>query len=350
MKYFWMVFFWIWARKVFFGLTLISALFFFALFFPFSDLSDAVTSAISRGTNNQIYLQADKINIHLIPVPALSATNLSVETTLPRIEAKWAKVTPSLFSVLFNLPTVIKASRGDAEASRALMSRIGIGVDAEGILGGDLTMRLRSGSKSEQGRERSRVSLAVDGVSLKDVQQWADVNVPMNGKASVDTDIAYVPDFQEQPEGEFEMTIEKFNIPASTISIPMGEASFPLSVPNITLANVRFKGRLVGGNLIIEEGVFGQNKDPLYGRIKGQMGLMMQAAGPNIVPIFGSYSLNVELNTTASIQKDLGFAFMLLDSAKEATGGGAARYLFRASGQGVGINYPPPQITRVNSF
>lgn len=343
MKYFWGALGYIFRNKMFVAVALGSTLFFFILFFPFSDLSNAVTSAVASATGNQVYLQAESINLHLLPQPAVSATNLSLETNLPRLEAQWAKVTPSIFSILFSLPTVIQAARGNPEASRALPSKIGLSVDAEGILGGELSVKLRSGSKSEQGRERSRVSLTLESVGLKDVQEWAGLDVPMTGKADVESDVAYVPSFEEQPEGDYQIEIDKFVLPASNVPTPMG----PLAVPTITLAKVVLRGRLVGGNLIIEEGQFGQSNDPLYGRIKGQMAMTLQPMGPNIVPNFGAYNFTVEINANALILRDLSIAFILLDSAKESAPGGGAKYLFRATGQGLG---PPPSINRVSTF
>jgi hypothetical protein len=345
----WAFFGWLWSKKLFFLIAFSSAVFFFILFFPFSDLSDVVTTAVARATGNQVYVQFETLDLHVIPVPAISATRLSVETSLPPLEAKWAKFTPGIFSALTSIPTILSAARGDADAAKALGTKIGATISAEGILGGDIDLKLRSGSKSEQGRERSRISLAVDKLNLTEVQKWADISVKMGGQVSVETDVQMTPDMQEQPDGEFNVRINKFNLPAGTVMVPMGEAQLPVNLPTITLANVVLRGRLTGGNLIIEEGTFGNAKDPLFGKIKGTMGMRLQAQGPAVFPLFGSYNLAVDLNTTAPIEKDLGFVFLPLGSAKSAAPGGGARYLFRATGQGVGMAYVP-SITRINSF
>lgn len=331
-------------------LFLASTLFFMFFLFPFSDLSDLVTSAVARATNNQVYVQAETLNLNLIPQPAISASNVSVETSLPAIEAKWAKVTPGIFTTLLNMGTFMKAANGDFEASRAAMNKLSLAVDAEGVLGGDMGLAIRPGKKTDQGRDRSRISLSVDKIDLSQVQRWADLPMRLQGRANVETDMQVAFDFSEQPEGDFNLNVNKFALPASTVSIPMGEgATFPLNVPSLTLANVVFKGRLVGGTLVIEEGVFGKAGDPLSGRIKGQLGVRLQPMGNTVTPLFGSYNLTVDLNTTSEIQKELGFAFIPLDSAKTPTGGGGARYLFRATGQGIGMQFVP-QITRVDSF
>jgi hypothetical protein len=335
-----------WGKKKFFALTFASALFFFAWFFPFNDLSGTVTSAIARLTANQVYAQFETLDLHLLPQPALSASGIDIETSLPPLHVQWAKVTPNLFSTLFALPALFKAAGGDPSA---LASRLSATIAAEGLLGGDVELRLGPGRKSEQGHERSRVSLAVDKLSLSEVQKWSDLSAKISGQASLSTDIQISPDLQEQPDGEYDIRLAKFAVPASTIMVPMGEANLPVNIPPITLADVVLRGRLTAGNLVIEEGHFGQAKDPIYGRIKGQIGLRFQALGSNIMPMFGSYNLTVELTTTPLIEKDLGFAFLPLNSAKTTTTAGGGHYLFRAMGQGIGMAFVP-NITRVNSF
>lgn len=349
MNYFWASFGWIWGKKVFFGLVLLSALLFFALLFPFSDLSDVVTTTVARATNNQVFVQFRTLDLHVIPQPAVSAEDVSIETSLPPLEAKWAKVTPSLFSALVNLPTIIGAARGNEESARSLGTKLGASFAAEGILGGDVDLRLRAGSKSEQGHDRSRVSLALDKLELAEVQKWTDLPVKMSGELNVDTDVQFAPDMTEQPDGDYEIRLAKFKLPASTIMVPMGEANLPVNIPTLTLENVTLKGKLSNGTLMIDEGTFGKAKDPIYGRIKGSLGVRLQAQGPNVFPMFGSYNLTVELNTTQLIEKELGFAFIMFGSAKTPSPGGGAKYLFRAMGQGIGMQYVP-NITRINSF
>lgn len=349
MNYFWASLSWLWGKKTFFALALISALAFFILMFPFSDLSDAVTATVARATNNQVFVQFDRLALHVLPQPAISVTDVSVETSLPPLNAKWAKLTPSLFSALFNLPTIISAARGNPDSARTLGTRLGGSVSAEGLLGGDLDLSLRSGTKSEQGHERSRVSMALEKMKLAEVQKWTDLPVKMSGDLNVDTDMQFSPDMSEQPEGDYQIGLSRFSLPATTVSVPMGEAMLPVSLPTLTLENVVLKGKLNNGTLMIDEGTFGKAKDPIYGRIKGALGVRLQAQGPNVFPIFGSYNLTVELNTTQLIEKELGFAFIMFGSAKTATPGGGAKYLFRATGQGIGMQFVP-NITRINSF
>jgi len=131
--------------------------------------------------------------------------------------------------------------------------------------------------------------------------------------------------------------------------IPFQGAMMPINLPTLTLANVVLRGRLGGGQLNIEEGTFGQSKDPINGRIKGQIALSLRPVGGSVQPSFGEYRLNVELNTSKQVDKEMGFAFLLFDQAKNATANGS-HYLFSARGPGLGPMFPPPSITRISSF
>ncbi len=347
MKYFWAFLGSIWSNWKIIGVTLCAAVLFFVSMFPFTDLSDMVTSIVARSTNNQIYLQFESIDLHLLPVPAVSAQKVSIETpAMEPVQAAWLKVAPNLLDVLFNIFTLKRALAGDPEAAALAQSRLGASIDAEGVFGADVDLQLGQGSKGEGGSPRSKVSLEIDQLSLGEVGKWASLPMSVQGQADLVTVMQFTPGFAEQPEGEFELRVSKFNMPASTVMVPMNGARMPLNLPTLTLANVTFKGRLVGGSLVLEEGSFGKSQDPIFGRIKGQMALRLQPVGNQIQPILGQYNLTVDLNTSKQIEKDIGIAFILFESAKTPTPTGS-RYLFRAQGQGVGTL---ATISRINSF
>lgn len=337
----------IWQNKLFIGAVLGFAVLFSIWFFPFNDLSDAVTSAVAKQTNNQVYMQARELNIHLLP-PGISAENLKVETALPPIEAEYARINPSLFSILFSLPTVIKASMGNVEAARALSSKIGLSINAEGIWGGEASLSMGAGRKGESGAPRSRIGVMLEEINLKEIQRWADLSVNLQGRANFATDLQVSPDFQDQPEGEYELKLAKFVMPAGTVQVPMGGAMFPINLPKLTLQNVNLRGRMVGGKFFIEEGMFGQSQDPIYGRIKGSLDIRIQQQMGQLVPSFGQYDLTVDLTTSPEIQRDktLALAFAPIESAKTPTANGGAKYTFKANG----LLGAFPNITRIDSF
>ncbi|MGE3760452.1 MAG: type II secretion system protein GspN [Pseudobdellovibrionaceae bacterium] len=346
MKYVNAIFGWMWRNKAFFATTLVSAVLFFAWMFPFTDLSDAVTSAIARGSNNAVYAQFDQLDLNVVPLVSVSATGVSADLmNLPTLNFKNLNLRPAWFSLLFSPLKVIKAARGDMEAQSYAAVLALSHVRLNGIFGGDISLDL-SPDKVENGALTARTELELDSLDLNDVQDWANLPVKMKGKANADVSMKFDSTMQSQPEGEFSINVKKFSLPSSTVMIPMGEASMPVNLPTLTLANVVFKGRLVGGNLVLEEGQFGAGGDPVYGRIKGQIGIRFQNMGGQVIPQIGSYNFTVDMNSTKAIEKEIGIAFLLFDSAKTPTATGS-HYLFRASGQGVG---GVPSITRLSSF
>lgn len=348
MRYFWSATRWIWSKKKFVALTLGSALFFFALFFPFGDMTIALTTAIARASNNAVYVQMDTFDLNMLPTPAISANNVTIETAMaPTVEANWIRLRPAWLNMLLNAWTIKQAASGDAEAAAKLGTRLGLTVAIEGILGGDVGLSLRPGSDSEQGAERSKVTLALEDLNLSDFQKWMDLPMKLDGKISMDSTVQIVPGLSEQPEGEIELKVEKFSMPPFTAQIPVDETSaMPINLPAITLASVVLKGRLVGGQLIIEEGSFGRATDPLSGRIKGQMAMTLNQRGGQVFPLFGRYDLRVELNTTKALESQIGYAFFPLNNVKNPTATGSN---YRFSAMDTGFN-GFPKITRINTF
>lgn len=343
----WKVFGWLWGKRVFFAVSLLSALFFFAWLFPFSDLSDVVTTMVARGTGNQIYVQFDTLDLNLLPVPAVSAKNVSVDTpALPSLQAKWMKFSPGWGSILFNIWSIKKAASGDAEAAAKLSTRVGATIAAEGLLGGDVDLKIRPGSATDKGDERSKVSLAIDKMKLGELQKWSDLSVKMEGQASMDATVQFVPGFTDQPEGEIDLRIKKFNMPAGVYMAPTDTGAMPINYPTLTMENVVLKGHLVGGKFFIDEGTFGQSKDPINGRIKGNFMVRLNSMGGQIVPQFGAYNFTVDMNASNQVYKEAGFAFFILDNTKSQTASGY-HYLFTAVGPGIGM---PPQITKADRF
>lgn len=336
-----------WQYKFFLALVLAFTAVFTVWLFPFNDLSDAVTSAVAKQTGNQVYIQASELNIHVLP-PGISAENLKVETSLPPIEAEYARITPSIWSLVKSIATVIRAAGGNPEAARELSSKIGVSINAQGLWGGEASFSMGAGSKGESGAARSRVSVMLEEINLKEVQRWADLAVNFQGRANFATDMQFSQDFQEQPEGEYELKLAKFVMPAGVVQVPMGGATFPINLPTLTLENVTLRGRMVAGKFFIEEGMFGQSKDPIYGRIKGSLDVRIQQQMGQLAPSFGQYDLTVDLTTSAEIQRDktLALAFAPIEAAKAPTANGGAKYTFKANG----VLGAYPNITRIDSF
>lgn len=346
MKYVNTFFGWMWRNKTFFATAFLSTILFFAWMFPFTDLSDAVTSAIARGSNNAVYAQFDQLDLNVVPLVSVSARGVSADLmNLPTLNFQYLNLRPAWFSLLFSPLKLIKAARGDMEAQSYAAVLALSHVRLSGIFKGDISLDL-SPDKVENGALTARTDLELEKLDLNEVQDWANLPVKMKGSANAGLYMKFDSTMQTQPEGEFNLSVKSFSLPASTVMIPMGEASMPVNLPTLTLSNVVFKGRLVNGTLILEEGTFGSNVDPVYGRIKGQIGIRFINAGGTMIPQIGSYNFRVDMNSTKAVEKEIGIAFLLFDSAKTPTATGS-HYLFQASGQGVG---GVPSITRLSTF
>lgn len=332
---------WMWRKKGFFAVVLLSTLMFIVLIFPFSDLSDAVTSLIARNSNNQVYLQFDELELSVIPAPSVAASGVSADlATLPTLSVQYLKLRPAYLSLLFSPLKIYKAVRGDVESGMYVVALALAHVRADKILGGDLDLDL-SPQKAEQGAVTTQADIEIDKLDLNRLQEWSQLPVKMQGRLSAEMGLKINTALQEQPEGEFSVSIKTFTLPASPITTPMG----PITLPNIIMDNVNFRGRLVNGTLILEDGVFGKAGEPVHGRVKGQMGLRFQpAGGGQITPVFSKFDITLDLNMTSAFEKELGFAF-ILDKYKTPVPGGN-RYLMKIAG----FDFASPQITPVSTF
>jgi type II secretion system protein N len=329
---------WMWRKKSFFAVVFASALLFFVLIFPFGDLSDAVTSVIARNTNSQVYLQMDDLALNVIPAPGVNATGVNADLmSFPTLSIKDLVLRPAYLSIIFSPLKLIKAARGDMESGMYMAVLALAHVRAGGILGGNVDLDL-SPEKASQGAVTTQADVEIDKLDLARAGDWAALPVKIKGKLSADLGLRLNTAMQEQPEGEFSVKVASFELPAGPVMTQMG----PINLPTIGMKNVLFRGRLINGNLMLEEGSFGQPGEPAHGRVKGQIALrVVPGAGAQI----GQYNLTVDLNLTSAFEKELGFAF-ILDSYKTPAPGGN-RYLMRIQGTDF-VN--PPLITRVSSF
>ncbi|MGE4132440.1 MAG: type II secretion system protein GspN [Bdellovibrionales bacterium] len=345
MKYVNMFFGTLWRNRLVVAIFIGAYFLFLFVLFPFNDLSNFITSAVAEGTRNQVYVQADQMNVHFLPQPAISAENLTVDIASPPgsrqlgpLEAKWAKVTPGLFSVLFNLPALLKAQAGGLPPE--VLAKLSGHIRAEGIWNGDADLSVGSGKKGESGAARSRVSLMLDKINLQQVRQWADLPVPLSGTGSVAAEFLIAPQMEDQPEGDFEMNMSAVKMSTWT------DINSGLVLPELKLTDVSAKGRLVGGSLIVEELRFGKSQDPLSGRIKGNMAINFRQQNGMTQALPGQYNFTVELDMNPTVQKALGtFLAVMITPDKKADG--STHYLFRASGQSFAVI---PNLTRVSSF
>lgn len=290
-----------------FFLLIFSALVFAVIIFPFDDLSDLISSQVSKGTQNRVYLQFENLDMSLIPQPGFKMENVYLETLqTPAISVNELTVTPSV---------------------RALLAKQPYGhVHAKGLLKGDVDLQVSKGPKTENGTDRQRIDVKAAKVSLYDVRELANLPVVLRGQMNLDTTALADLTFQEQPDVDINLTVQKFELPPASIETMMG----PLTLPDLKLTSIELKGRLADGRFIIENGVIGKPGDELYGSIKGNMALSIVNRGGRFAPQVGAYSFDIDLTTKQSFQQKAGLFLSFIESYKSPTADGA-KYKFKLS-------------------
>ncbi len=302
-----------------FLLTFTLTIWFMVLLFPFNDLNDTVTNQVSKLTNNQVFLQFDKMNFNPFS-STLSFEKVFVETPqISTISTEELSVSPSLAALIARKP--------------------GGTIKAQGFLKGDVEINLKPLPKSENGIEKSRIEIAGRNINLKDLRELAGLSLPIKGKLQFNSvgiaDLALA----EQPDVDLSMIIQNFELPPSSVSLQdMGR----INLPEIKLGQVELKGKLAAGKFVIETGKVGTAKDDFSGDIKGDMGLTFQNMNGQIVPIFGSYNISLDLKTNRAFKERAKFFLSFLDGYKTDTPNGGAAYKFKVSAAAAGM---PPQFT-----
>lgn len=286
---------------------MVSAIVFIFLLFPFDDLSDLISSQVSKVTNNSVYLQFDRLKMSLFPQPGVKMDQVYIESMrTPAISAQELVITPSISGVIAKQPY------GH--------------VSAKGLLKGDVDLHVGKGTRTENGVERHQIEVSAKKISLHDLRELANLPVLLKGELNIESTALADLTFQEQPDIDMNITINKFELPPSNVNTPMG----PLTLPDLKLSSVELKGRLAAGRLIIESGTIGKPGDELYGTIKGNIGLTIVNRGNGFGQQIGAYNFEIDLRTKKAFQDRAALFLSFIDGFKTPTSEGA-QYKFKVS-------------------
>lgn len=284
-----------------------SAIVFVFLLFPFDDLSDLISSQVSKLTNNSVYLQFERMKLSLFPQPGMKMDRVYIESLrTPALTAQELVITPSVTGLIQQKPY------GH--------------VSAKGFLKGDVDLQVNKGPRSDNGIERQKIEVKAQKISLNDVRELANLPVLLKGQLNLETTALADLSFQEQPEVELNMVINQFELPPSNVNTPMG----PLTLPDLKLSTVELRGRLSAGRFIIETGTIGRPGDELTGTIKGNIGITIQNQGGRFAQQIGAYNFDIDLKTKRSFQDRAALFLTFIDGFKTPTADGA-QYKFKVS-------------------
>jgi type II secretion system protein N len=291
--------------KVF--VMIISTLVFAFLLFPFDDLSDLISSQVSKLSNNTVYVSFEKLKMSLFPQPGVKMDSVYIESIrTPALSAQELVITPSISGLIAQKPY------GQ--------------VSAKGLLKGDVEVEMGKGTRTENGLERHRLEVTAKKISLNDLRELANLPVLLKGELDLQSTALADLTFQEQPDVEIEMKINKFELPPSNVNTPMG----PLTLPDLKLTAVELKGRLSAGRFVIENGTIGRAGDEMYGTIKGDFNINIVNRNGMFAQQMGAYNLTIDLHTKKSFQDRAALFLTLLDGYKTPTADGA-QFKFKVS-------------------
>lgn len=315
--------------KLFFAL--ISTLVFLFILFPFDDLSDLVSTQVSKATGNSLYLQFQKLKMSLFPTPGLKMEKVFIQASqAPSINMESLTITPSLSGLIYKKPY------GQ--------------VSIHGIAGGDFELSVTKGPRNEAGAEREKFEIQGQKIALKELMKNTGHSIPLEGLGQFSIMSLSDPLWKDQPEAELDLSINKFALPPLSVPTPLG----PLNLPGFNLGQVLLKGRLSGGNFNIEKGTFGKETDEIQGLVKGSLALNINrrtesslglALGPLLSFLglqhgnldYGSYNFDIEFTVKKSFQ-DRASAFLIFIDSYKSTAPQGAVYRFKISG----VNFMAP--------
>lgn len=301
-------------------LTIWFAFIFFFVLFPMNDLNDLITTQISKLTQKTVFVQFDTLNLNPFG-PKVTLGNVFVESgSVPTLTVNELSVSPSLTTLFTQRP----------EGS----------ISAQGFLKGDIQVQLKSAAKSESGLPRSKIEVQAKNINLKDLRDLANLPVTILGKLNLTSTALADLTLTEQPEMELSLSISKFEMPNSSLVLAdLGR----VSLPEIKLGQIELKGKLAGGKFVIESGKLGQPSDELHGNIKGDLGITFTNRGGQIIPVLGSYNIDLNLMATSAFKERAKFFLGFLDGYKTDSPTGAS-YKFKIQATAAGM---PPQFTRL---
>jgi len=265
---------------------------------------------VSERTNNQVFLQFDRLGFQVFPLPALAVDNVVVESSfMPSLQARHLSLAPSI--------------------SGFLSMRPGFNAGISDVWNGDIDVELKTGKKNEQGVAQQLVRIDIDKIDLAKANEALDLPLKLQGALSGDSSFSVDPSFATQPEGDVVIRVKEMRFPAATVPTPMG----PIMLPGLSWSNIQLKGRLTGGKLQIEQAELGSSSDPLRGIIKGELEMMLESRGAGQTGlVWGPYQLNIDLDIDSKLDKDLGMFLAILGNFKSKTTTGS-KFKFKVSGQ-----------------
>lgn len=284
-------------HKLKIAFAFVSFLFFLLVLFPFDDMSDFVTAQVAKMTQNQIFLKFSDPGLSIFPAPGLKLKDVYVETPYaPPLKADALSISPSLSSLL--------------------AFKTGVSLDAQSILGGDISMSAYSSKMKDNNQPSQKISIDAEDLDVQQVSQLAGSPVRFKGRIGLTSEAEIDLTWKEQPLAKITINGKSIQVPPDTVPTMMG----PLALPDLTFSKLEIEGELKQGKFIIEKGVLGSEQDDLNGTITGEISVSVQNNGGNPTFVPGAYDLKLRLNVRETLEKKVGLFLIICDSVKKKNG------------------------------
>jgi len=272
--------------------------FFIFIFFPFSDLNDFISSKVSELTQKKVFLQFEDMHINPIAT-SVKLDQVSIETAaIDHLSLDSITATPSIVALI--------------------KKQIGGKINADGLFKGRLNLQVTPISQLESGAQKISIDLASEKLSLQEIRKTFRLSLPLSGSTNFNARLNLDTSFQDQPDGDFQSTTDKFELISANINL--GEMG-SINLPDIKFKQIDLKGKISNGKMIIESGKFGQTSDDLFGTINGDIGLKISQIGNRTVPELGDIRLNIDLTAKPAFKEKASlFLSFLSQCTKEDKG------------------------------
>lgn len=297
---------------------------FVVLLFPFSYLSNYLTTAVAKATRNQVFIKSEDINLSLFPSLGVELKNVELETLqVPKLQAQRLIISPGFFSLIKSIPKFSKLKPGEATPIPNINVRL------YDFLGSNTTAQLINKDDKKQ------IFLKTQKLNLKKLKSLNLLPIQILGELNLNLESLIDLSFKDQPEGDISINITQLTIPKTNIPVP-SLGSIP--TPKLVLNDVNIKGRISGGRLIIEQAQMGKSTDALNLKLKGQfdLSILPTPRGPQVQ--WGAYTVQTIINIRPQLANEL-FLTTLLNKFKVRESQQSITYGARVAGRNF---YAPP--------
>ncbi|MDW8190805.1 MAG: hypothetical protein RMK80_07510 [Pseudobdellovibrionaceae bacterium] len=281
-------------------LSLIALVFIILIWrFPYQELRPLITQKIYELSGQRLSVIFQTMNISLIPLK-LAISDVTINSPNFKKGLRFDKIMliPGIDLFLKKLPS-----------GKLII---------ENIFSGRLSLSLSPGRPTENGGRLFKAELLVDHLSLINLMKTLGNQIEMDGKITTRIAGEIDPSLNTQPDLDWSVEIEQWNVGESQFNTMMG----PLTIPGLSLGTAQGTGRWSNGKLQIESLKLGGKDSPINGEIKGYVQLMIVSQMGHISWQTSGLQLDIYLTVLNQIPNQLAIFLSLIERYKTGVPGG----------------------------